>query len=280
MRAINFLFLGVLIVCSFSCVEKNESTSVLDNSSKFHKIKSFLGFKKGMSSRDVIELLDSKSIKHSGLMSSNKLKNGEDFNADQYRKSPITFLEVFGYPIGEHKLDKYHLFFINDILYKFSFYRGFSSIKNVNDEFLDQGLLFKSKYGSIVRFINETLIEKYGVPNDYSNEVGSEAIIDSPDLNLDLILTDKLNKKSHYSVIWKYTNVNEDLTIYIDSEQELAFADFDKKTSYNCSFHILVDFSNKKIEKILKELESKERSIDIKIESEKYQKELKSKSDI
>ncbi len=275
MSKINFLILGTLFLFS-SCVEKNENTSVVEDSGKFHKIKSFLGFRKGMSSKEVVELLDSKSIKHSSVLPSIKLKYGEDFNPEQYRKSHITFLEVFDYPIGEHKLDKYHLFFINDILYQFSFFRGFSSKKAVNDKNLNQGWLFKSKYGPIVRFINETLTEKYGQPNDYSNEIGSDAILDSPDLNLDLILTDKLENRSRYSVIWKYTNLNEDLTIYIDSEQELAFSDFDKKTSYDCSFQILVDFSNEKIDNILKLIEAE----GMKSEIDKLKKIQKSKNDI
>ena len=277
MGQIKFLILVALFVFSSSCAKKNENSSVDNNLGEFHDIKSFLGFRKGMSSIEVIKLLDSKSIKHSGVISSNKLKNGEDFNPDQYKKSQITFIEVFEYPIGENILDKYHLFFINDILYHFSFFRGFSSKTTFNGQPLNKGWVFRSKYGSIAGFINKTLIEKYGQPYVSSNLEG--ITVDSPDLNLDLELNlkDKLNTRSSYSVIWRPTN-EDDLRIYIDNLQELTFSD--KMIFYRCSFQILVDFSNEKIDEIIKQWELEEERINKQIEKEKNQKERKFKNDI
>lgn len=269
MSVIKFVIIGALFLLSSCSEKKNDEKLNFKNENNFHEIKSFLGLKKGMSPRNVIDLLDSKKVRHSGVISSSKLKVGEDFNPEQYKNNQIRFIEVFNYPIGDQKIDKFHLFFFNDMLYHFSLFKSFSSKKTINDKMLNQGWLFKSKYGSIVRFINDTLIEKYGRPFIDSNLEG--IIQDSPELNLDLFLTDNLNTGSYYSVIWRQSN-DDDLKIYIDNHQEL-YSNSMKTIFYDCSFHILVDFSN---EKIIKQIEDEGIDIDFK----KLEKVKTSKSDI
>jgi hypothetical protein len=68
MIKVYLVFLSALIFL-FSCEsKKNGNNEIKDKNEPFHEIKSFLGFKKGMSSKNVFDLLDSKSIKHSNVL--------------------------------------------------------------------------------------------------------------------------------------------------------------------------------------------------------------------
>lgn len=261
----------------FSCVEKNEINSVEKGIEvKSHKIKSFLGLKKGMSSNDVFELFDSKSIKHSGLISSFKLKDGDDWEGNPYfrRSLQIKYIEVYDYPIENQNLDRFNLYFVNDILFELSFYRKFESHSSDLDR-AQEARIISREYGQIVLYLNDVLIEKYGIPIKDSPSSNFES--DTPDLNLDLNLNDKSSKRSSYVVRWQSANLNKDLTIDVQCGQKLEFLN---EYFYSCYYYINVDFANENVKSMLHQIYLEKRKIEDKIKADKLKKELKAKQDI
>ena len=198
---IHFILLISLISCNQNEETKNDNP-LLEKKSKYIPIKNFLFFKKGLTLNQVIDSLDSKSIKHSKILNVNNfnkeiLKNGSilgEFNDEKC-------IEVYDYPLGDLKLSTFRLFFLNDILLSLKLEKSIDINGNITDEKLKK---FEDKHFELRIFGNiyYTIKNKYGNP---TFDIGYES-----DIYLDLFNS----ITSENLVLNKHRELKENHVIY------------------------------------------------------------------
>jgi hypothetical protein len=222
---------------------------------KRHGIKSFLGFKSGMSVNDVIKRLDSLKIKHSMLISSKKLLDQNlVYGADlQFHADKSFFIEVYKYPVGRSFLDSFYLFFFKNQLFLLNYYK-FSEERDIgkNNNGLNNSWLFYVRHRNNIQFIVDALLKKYGRPNHFGNESLrlQENMQDYGDNNGKKVCDD-------FQINWLPLNQIEDLDILIKSSwcQQHWFSNdsrIEETHDYDKNYIIIVRFYNEMALKLIR----------------------------
>ncbi|MBL7843820.1 MAG: hypothetical protein JNK44_08165 [Cyclobacteriaceae bacterium] len=195
-KTISKILWMLLIFLPICCIEKDRDknnskeaeTEYLVPPKSYHKISSFLFLKKGMKLSEVIEHLESNSIKYSkpkmikdSEFGRQNIENGEEPFKDE------VFVDVFNYEIGNILLKKFRLFFLEDILFTFNLtysyeIRNSSLTKKDFENFQNQHWALNQIFPQFYR----TISEKYGNPDESSG-----------DIHLDMFLTKSLHYRRY-----------------------------------------------------------------------------------
>jgi hypothetical protein len=251
-----------------------DSTVIITSTTDSVRIKpsivKFLFLKKGMTHNDVQDYLNTNLIKHSKLKS---LKPGDIKIYDKTK-----YMEVYDYQIGDVTLDVFKLYFIDNQLYEFKYFKHILET-DWNDE--NRGF---NKVNDFARKHMNVMYEMYdGLKSKYGNPTVSEFS------NSDSIVTFYPTYPNKDDCIFFIVDWNEDIDS-VDSDTEIrinmgnSFCSWrkilvnGKKTEHSYNQNITINFFNSRIRKFLKEqnnlreVEDKHRK-DIKMDSIKNKKQ-------
>ncbi len=256
------LVLLIFSILTFGCDSKVNSDTIKQDLTSISadtispSIDKFLFLKKGMSLNEIKLYLNENSIKYSTLQN---LNNDEsEFDIESLVSNNINFMVVYNYKIGDIVLDEFRLYFIENQLYKFKYFKYMMETDwgNENRGF-NKVMDFKGKHINVISTLYEGLKSKYGFPLK-SQVSTSETLVTYPAKDCNF-----------FSVIWNEgpENVISDSEISIELENSFCYwgkesISGEKISDYSYNQKITVDFTDNQLNNYISDFQKRRNQID------------------